>query len=132
PRAVRGGPDGPPFARPEEAFRHHELVNHSALVLGTTCTTRRHPEPRCTVLKKLSIAQRIYGAFAALLALLVVVGLAGFVGVQAVSAIFTDYRAAASQTQAIGELVGDVTGLRLLGANYREDADPATAEAFTA
>jgi methyl-accepting chemotaxis protein len=86
----------------------------------------------CIVLKKLSIAQRIYGAFGALISLLVVVGVAGFLGVQAVSAIFTDYRDAAGQTLVIGDMVGDVTALQLTAAKYRERADPALAEAFNA
>jgi methyl-accepting chemotaxis protein len=86
----------------------------------------------CIVLKKLTIAQRIYGAFGALISLLVVVGVAGFFGVQAVSAIFTDYRAAAGQTLVIGDMAGDVTSLQLTGARYREHADPAIAEAFAA
>ncbi|HEV7277730.1 MAG TPA: methyl-accepting chemotaxis protein [Devosiaceae bacterium] len=82
------------------------------------------------VLKKLSIAQRIYGAFGALLSLLVVVGLAGFLGVQGVSAIFSDYRAAADQTQIIGDMVGELTSTRLIESQYRNAPTIALAGEF--
>ncbi len=82
------------------------------------------------MLSRLSIAQRIYGAFGTLIVLLAIVCIAGFVGVQAVSSIFTDYRAAAGQSLAIGELVNNVTALRLTSATYREHADPLVAKGF--
>ena len=82
------------------------------------------------MLSTLSIAQRIYGAFGTLIALLAVVGVAGFIGVQSVAGIFSDYRGAAGQSLAIGELVGSVTALRLTSATYREHADPLVAKGF--
>jgi methyl-accepting chemotaxis protein len=84
----------------------------------------------CIVLSKLSIAQRIYGAFGALIALLAVVCVAGFFGVQAVSGIFSDFRRAAGETLTIGRMVGELTATRLIEAHYRESADPALADSF--
>ena len=40
------------------------------------------------MLARLSIAQRIYGAFAALIVLLICVGGAGYYGVQAINGLF--------------------------------------------
>ena len=84
------------------------------------------------MLARLSIAQRIYGAFAALIALLVCVGGAGYFGVQSIYGLFGEYKVAATQTLAIGEVVDDVSHLRLIDAYYRIDGNPDAAAAFEA
>ena len=84
------------------------------------------------MLARLSIAQRIYGSFAALIALLVCVGAAGYFGVQSIYGLFGEYKVAATQTLAIGEVVGDVAHMRLIDAHYRIDGNPEAAAAFDA
>ena len=84
------------------------------------------------MLARLSIAQRIYGAFAALIVLLVLVGGAGYFGVQSIYDLFGQYKRAANQTLAIGHMVGSVSHLRLMDAHYRIDGRAETAAAFDA
>ena len=84
------------------------------------------------MLARLSIAQRIYGAFAALIALLVCVGGAGYFGVQSIYGLFGEYKVAANQTLAIGDVVGDVSELRLIDAHFRIAGNPEAAAAFDA
>jgi len=82
------------------------------------------------MLARLSIAQRIYGAFAALIVLLVCVACAGYFGVQSIYGLFGEYKVAANQTLAIGKVVGDVSHLRLVDARYRIDGNPEVAAEF--
>ena len=80
---------------------------------------------------RLSIAQRIYGAFGALIALLVVVCLGGYFGVTAISGTFTEYRQAARQTLAITDIVEDIATMRLFGLQYRQGHQPEVAGQLT-
>jgi methyl-accepting chemotaxis protein len=84
------------------------------------------------MLARLSIAQRIYGAFAALIVLLVCVAGAGYFGVQSIYGLFGEYKTAANQTLAIGDVVGDVSDLRLIDARYRIGGNPDVAAEFDA
>jgi len=84
------------------------------------------------MLARLTIAQRIYGAFTALIVLLVCVGAAGYFGVQSIYGLFGEYKVAANQTLAIGDVVGDVADMRLIDANFRIDGNADAAAAFDA
>ncbi|MCD7058733.1 methyl-accepting chemotaxis protein [Pelagibacterium xiamenense] len=80
------------------------------------------------MLSRLSIAQRIYGGFGAIIALLALVGAAAFIGVQQLSTIFDDYRAAAHQTLELSDYVSDLSAARLAALEYRINPSEETAQ----
>jgi methyl-accepting chemotaxis protein len=82
------------------------------------------------MLARLSIAQRIYGAFAALIVLLVCVGGAGYYGVQSIYGLFNQYKGATNQTLAIGNMVAELSHLKLADSRYRIDGNPELVAVF--
>jgi methyl-accepting chemotaxis protein len=71
------------------------------------------------MLRRLSITQKIYGAFGALVVLLGALCFAGYFGVQAVATIFTDYQGAAHQSLVAARVIQDVETLRVAAVKYR-------------
>jgi len=70
---------------------------------------------------RLSIAQRIFGAFGVLLILLAAVALAGNFGVGGLTKSYADYRDEAQQSLTIGRMVGDTYAARMVEMGYRVD-----------
>ena len=73
---------------------------------------------------RLSVAQRIFGAFALLLILLAAVALAGNFGVGGLSRSYADYRTESQQSIAISRMVADTYAARMVNAAYRLDGSP--------
>eukprot|EP00873_Tetraselmis_striata_P032139 jgi/Tetstr1/452403/TSEL_039439.t1 len=71
------------------------------------------------MLSRLSVAQRIYASFGAMIALLAAIVVFSYFGVSAVSQTFTDYRTAARQTLAISGFVEQLSAARLADLDYR-------------
>tara|TARA_R100000365_G_C2745882_1_gene74929 strand:- start:2870 stop:3568 length:699 start_codon:yes stop_codon:yes gene_type:complete len=71
------------------------------------------------MLSRLSVAQRIYASFGAMIALLAAIVMFAYFGVNAVSQTFTDYRVAARQTLAISGFVEQLSAARLADLDYR-------------
>jgi methyl-accepting chemotaxis protein len=92
----------------------------------------RLPRFRFAPFSRLSIALRIYLAFGTMVVLVGAVCVAGYVGVQAVADVFAQYRTAASQSNAVSQIVQEVDGLRTTVLRYRLLPDPDTAKAFHA
>jgi methyl-accepting chemotaxis protein len=84
------------------------------------------------MLQRLSITQKIYGAFGTLVLLLGFLCVAGYFGVQSVAGIFADYRLAAHQSLAAGQIVKEIEALRMAALRYRADRSTDTAAAFDA
>ncbi|WP_246473041.1 methyl-accepting chemotaxis protein [Pelagibacterium limicola] len=68
---------------------------------------------------RLSIAQRIYAGFGALMALLAAIVVFAYLGVNGISQTFNDYRQAARQTLAVSEFVEALSATRLADLDYR-------------
>ncbi len=83
-------------------------------------------------MQRLSITQKIYGAFGALVLLLGFLCVAGYFGVQAVAGIFAEYRIAAHQSLATGQIVKEIEALRMAALRYRADRTADTAASFEA
>lgn len=81
------------------------------------------------MLSKLSVAQRIYAGFGAMIALLAAIVAFAYFGVSAVSNTFLDYRSAARQTVAVSGFVESLSAARLADLDYRLEtsADKAAA-----
>ncbi|MFD1942338.1 methyl-accepting chemotaxis protein [Paradevosia shaoguanensis] len=79
---------------------------------------------------RLSIAQRIFGAFAVLLVLLAVLALAGNYGVGSLAGSYADYRAEAQRSITIGRMVNDTYAARMVEMGYRVDGAADKAEEF--
>ena len=71
------------------------------------------------MLSRLSLAQRIYSSFGAMLALLAVIVAFAYFGVSSVSQTFLDYRSAARQTMAVSGFVEELSSARLADLDYR-------------
>lgn len=82
------------------------------------------------MLSRLSVAQRIYASFGAMIALLAAIVAFAYFGVSAVSQTFSDYRAAARQTLAISGFVEQLSAARLADLDYRLETSADTAQAL--
>ncbi|WP_417583232.1 methyl-accepting chemotaxis protein [Pelagibacterium sp.] len=82
------------------------------------------------MLFRLSVAQRIYASFGAMIALLAAIVVFAFFGVSAVSKTFTDYRGAARQTLAISGFVEQLAAARLADLDYRLETSAEKAQAL--
>ena len=82
------------------------------------------------MLSKLSVAQRIYASFAAMIALLAVIVAFAYFGVGAVSKTFSEYRGAAQQTLAISGFVEQLSVARLADLDYRLETSAEKARAL--
>jgi methyl-accepting chemotaxis protein len=82
------------------------------------------------MLSKLSVAQRIYASFGAMIALLAAIVAFAYFGVSAVSQTFSDYRAAARQTVAISGFVEQLSAARLADLDYRLETSAEKAQSL--
>tara|TARA_A100001391_G_scaffold151866_1_gene109647 strand:+ start:263 stop:2596 length:2334 start_codon:yes stop_codon:yes gene_type:complete len=82
------------------------------------------------MLSRLSVAQRIYASFGAMIALLAAIVMFAYFGVNAVSQTFTDYRVAARQTLAISSFVEQLSAARLADLDYRLETSAEKAQAL--
>jgi methyl-accepting chemotaxis protein len=73
---------------------------------------------------RLSVAQRIYAGFGALMALLAVIVVFAYLGVSGISGTFNDYRLAARQTLAVSGFVEVLSATRLADLDYRLENTP--------
>ena len=82
------------------------------------------------MLHKLSVAQRIYASFAAMIALLAAIVAFAYFGVSAVSQTFSEYRTAARQTVAISGFVEQLSAARLADLDYRLETSAEKAQSL--
>lgn len=82
------------------------------------------------MLSRLSVAQRIYASFGAMIALLAAIVAFAYFGVSAVSQTFMDYRGAARQTLAISGFVEQLSAARLADLDYRLETSAEKAQAL--
>ncbi|WMT92026.1 methyl-accepting chemotaxis protein [Pelagibacterium sp. H642] len=82
------------------------------------------------MLSKLSVAQRIYASFGAMIALLAAIVAFAYFGVSAVSQTFSEYRVAARQTVAISGFVEQLSAARLADLDYRLETSAEKAQSL--
>ena len=82
------------------------------------------------MLSKLSVAQRIYASFGAMIALLAAIVAFAYFGVGAVSQTFSEYRTAARQTVAISGFVEQLSAARLADLDYRLETSAEKAQSL--
>lgn len=75
-----------------------------------------------SVVSRLTIGHRTYGAFASLIALLLVVASVGYMGLGALSGTFAEFQHAAGQTVEIDKMTLSVAELRSASLQYRNQS----------
>jgi len=84
------------------------------------------------MISRLSVAQRIYAGFGAMLALLAAIVAFAYLGVSGLGATFGDYRQAARQTVAIANFADDLAAARMADLDYRLETSSEKAQALAA
>ncbi len=80
------------------------------------------------MMSRLSVAQRIYAGFGAMLAISALLAAVAAYGIHSVSRSFADYRAASERTVALSALIDDLSSARLADFDYRLHSTPEAAQ----
>ncbi len=82
------------------------------------------------MLSRLSLAQRVYGAFGTLIVLLIAVGMAATLGVQGISATLANFKGASELSNTKAHLVAEIDALHELDVSFRNAPSEQAATAF--